>query len=430
MMNVINTQKKRNGYVVVLALFLFTSWTGNAQDTRVLFIGNSYTHVNDLPSLVQQMATSVGLSFYSESSTPGGSTFQGHSTNATTLQKIAAGNWDFVVLQEQSQAPSFPLFQVEQNTFPFAAALNDSIEEHNPCAETVFYMTWGRENGDQGNCANWPPVCTYEGMDSLLRERYMMMAEDNQAIVSPAGAVWRYLRTYHPTIQLYSADGSHPSLAGSYAAACAFFTTLFREDPISITFNSSLDAATADIIRNAAKTIVFDQLPLWFIGAYDVTSDFTSVPLSNLDVQFTSLAPYASSFLWNWNDGSAPSVEENPLHTFPEPGSYTVQLTAFSCGDSAVSQQIIEVGSQEIKENLTGDVELYPNPASMECVVNNRSGRNIRRIVVVDGSGKLAADFVQSNTAIPLAALANGTYFVQVWLDDGSVVTKTMVIEK
>lgn len=401
-----------------------------AQETRALFIGNSYTHVNDLPSLVNQMAESVGLSFYSESSTPGGYSFQAHSTNATTLQKITAGNWDFVVLQEQSQAPAFPLSQVQTNTFPFAEALNDSIEEHNPCGETVFYMTWGRENGDQGNCANWPPICTYEGMDDLLYERYMTMAESNNAIVSPVGAVWRYLRTNHPEIELYSADESHPAVAGSYAGACTFFTAFFRQDPSQIPFNSSLSPTTAAIIRNAVKTVVFDQLPLWFIGSYDLTSDFTSVPLSNLELQFTSLAPFASEFQWNWNDGTSASSEENPIHTFPQAGSYTVELITASCGNTASSKQIVNVGAQNIEEQWANDLELFPNPASSEFIVKSRSGRTIRRISVMDANGKLSFNIAQPQSRIPIQALESGTYFVQVWLDNGTTVTKTMIVEK
>ena len=97
---------------------------------------------------------------------------QSHSTNNNTIQLISNGNWDYVVLQEQSQFPSFPLWQVEQDVFPYASELNQLIKENNICAETVFFMTWGREEGDQSNCLNWPPVCTYEGMDDLIRERY------------------------------------------------------------------------------------------------------------------------------------------------------------------------------------------------------------------------------------------------------------------
>ena len=57
------------------------------------------------------------------------------------------GNWDFVVLQEQSQYPSFPLWQVEQEVFPYANQLNELIHEYNECGNTVFFMTWGRKMG-------------------------------------------------------------------------------------------------------------------------------------------------------------------------------------------------------------------------------------------------------------------------------------------
>lgn len=54
---------------------------------------------------------------------------------------IRNGGWDFVVLQEQSQYPSFPQWQVETGVFPYAARLEDSVYAASPCAEPVFYMT-------------------------------------------------------------------------------------------------------------------------------------------------------------------------------------------------------------------------------------------------------------------------------------------------
>jgi hypothetical protein len=239
-------------------------------ELNVLFLGNSYTAANDLPSLVAQCAASTGRTVNYQSNTPGGHTFLGHTNNATSQNLIAQGNWDFVVLQEQSQFPSFPISQVEEDCFPYAAILNDSILAHNECAETVFYMTWGRQNGDSQNCANWPPVCTYEGMDDLLNERYRTMAEDNDAILSPVGALWRSIRANYPDIQLYVSDGSHPSVAGSYAAAVSFFTVLYRVDPTEITFNAGLDETSANSIKNEAKTIVYNQLlEEWHVGEYD-----------------------------------------------------------------------------------------------------------------------------------------------------------------
>ena len=166
--------------VLFLIMFQASSQPGHK---RVLFLGNSYTYVNDLPALTRDIAASMGDTLEIDSNTPGGYTFQMHTTNTTSLNKIMQGNWDFVILQEQSQLPSFPYSQVETECFPFAEFLDSVINQYNTCGETMFYMTWGRKNGDASNCALWPPVCTYNGMDSLLRLRYCMMTDSNNAVV-------------------------------------------------------------------------------------------------------------------------------------------------------------------------------------------------------------------------------------------------------
>jgi hypothetical protein len=162
--------------------------------------------------------------------------------------------------------PSFPDDQVEVEVFPYAKFLDSVINQYSTCAETVFYRTWGRKIGDASNCATWPPVCTYEGMDSLLHIRYMQMATDNNALVSPVGVVWKYLRTMHPEIELYATDGSHPSAAGSYAAACSFYTVLLRKNPVAITYNFGLTDTVARKIKEATKLLVYDSLSNWFVG--------------------------------------------------------------------------------------------------------------------------------------------------------------------
>ena len=207
--------------------------TCGAQSTKkVLFIGNSYTYVNDLPGTVRTLALGCGDTLNFEQSTPGGCTFQNHLSNAATTSLIAQGGWDNVILQEQSQLPSFPITDVQSQCFPFAQQLCDLIRNSTPDAGIVFYMTWGRKNGDATNCAAYPPLCTYEGMDSLLYWRYLQMAEDNHAAVSPVGRVWHVLRDNHPEIELYSSDESHPSVAGTYAAAVTFYTILFKKSPM------------------------------------------------------------------------------------------------------------------------------------------------------------------------------------------------------
>lgn len=252
---------------------------------RALFIGNSYTSVNDLPSLVQRIAENTGNTLEIRSNTPGGCTFAQHCENQS-MTMIKEGNWDVVVLQEQSQLPSFPQNQVEVECLPFAQRLVDSIYRYNPDAEPMFYMTWGRKNGDTRNAEFFPILGTYEGMDDMLYERYMYMARTNNASVCPVGKVWRYIRTHHPEIELYQSDESHPSQAGSYAAACAFCVMIFHNDPLEITFDYELDSTTARLIREAVHTVVYQILSYWQRGG---SGDY---PLSIQDAYIPSVSCY------------------------------------------------------------------------------------------------------------------------------------------
>lgn len=279
-------------------LLLAAVLTCGAQSTKkVLFIGNSYTYVNDLPGTVRTLALGCGDTLNFEQSTPGGCTFQNHLSNATTTSLIAQGGWDNVVLQEQSQLPSFPIGQVQSECFPYAQQLCDLIRNSTPDAEIVFYMTWGRKNGDASNCANYPPLCTYEGMDSLLFYRYMQMAEDNYASVSPVGRVWHVLRDHHPEIELYSSDESHPSVAGTYAAAVTFYTILFRKSPACISNNLTLDAAAAQAIRETVDSVVFHGIDIWCPYSGTTPEDPDGIGTSSVTTQLRIYPNPASGLL-------------------------------------------------------------------------------------------------------------------------------------
>jgi hypothetical protein len=276
----------------LLIILISINLLGYGQTKNVLFIGNSYTFYNDMPLLVANMASAAGATLNWQSSAFPGYTLQQHSTNPTTLGLIQTGNWDYVVLQEFSQYPSEPLSTVELFVYPYARFLHQYVNSYNSNARTMFYMTWGRKNGDVDRCPTLPAVCTYIGMDDLTRDRYMFMAMDNQAEVSPVGAVWRNIRQNYPSIELYNTDGSHPSEAGSYAAACCFYAAIFRKDPALLTYNYTLTPADADNIRKAAKAVVFNNLSTWYIGAYDVPdTQAPTIPtgLTSSNVQQTSL---------------------------------------------------------------------------------------------------------------------------------------------
>lgn len=308
------------------------------QTRNVLFIGNSYTSVNNLPQIIADVTNSAGDVLSFDSSTLGGYSLLQHSMDNVTLSKISAGNWDYVILQGQSQEPILH----ENDFYEGAENLRDMIKLYNPCGVPQFYITWGRKNGDQLNCANIPIMCTYEGMDDLLKLTYLSVADYLRAEVSPVSVVWRYLRQNFPSLELYQADESHPSQLGSYAAACCFYTTIFKKDPNLITYNYTLNPSDAAIIRNAVKICVFDYMDLWDYKQLPIANFNYNIGQADNEVLFTSGMQNQDSFLWDFGDGTTNSTTLNPTHTYANNGTYTVTLTASNCDLEGMHQSIHE----------------------------------------------------------------------------------------
>ena len=356
---------------------------------RALFLGNSYTAYNNLPQLTADVALSAGDTLEVASSTPGGYTFEGHLGNAASMDLVTQGNWDFVILHQQSQMPAFPISQVEVETFPFATQLNDSILANNPCAETVFYMTWGRENGDQQNCANWPPVCTYEGMDDLLRERYMMMAEMNEGIVSPVSVVWRYLRANHPDIDLFSSDGSHPSPTGSYVAAVCFYSALFRKSPLNALFDYTIDNGHESIIRQTVHDLVYNNLSEWYIGDWDPVAQLTLVEQNNSPYAIVQSSQYADEIYYSIDNLELQPWSEDSLFIAPlEPGDHIVELYAERCGVWDTTSVYFNLVVNAITSVDELELSVFPNPASNHLSVQLPDNWNDVTLDVFTAQGK------------------------------------------
>ncbi|HET8573628.1 MAG TPA: PKD domain-containing protein [Edaphocola sp.] len=402
------------------ALLLMALWACKpafATDSlRVLFIGNSYTAVNNLPDMVKEMSMSNGHFLEAYANTPGGATLQGHLSNSTTQNLIQQGNWDFVVLQEQSQIPAFPDGQVAMIFYPAARALDSLIHVYSPCAKTVFYMTWGRKYGDQDNCASFPPICTYDGMDSMLRLRYTNAADSNSSFISPVGPVWHYLRDNVSNIELYQNDNSHPTRAGTFAAACSFYAIFFSDNPQNCPYNYTLSNNDAAAIKAAAATVVFDSLDYW--------QRFAPLPVAQFDqniqgdtVLFFNQSEHADSWSWDFGDGQTDTAK-NPGHVF-SPGTYTVCLNAIKDCDTAGfcdTLTIMPTGMGQGMPVVTVAVNIYPNPVhdrlhiprlpenGSSYMVYNLLGREVQ-------SGRLEAG---KNTVL-LSNLSPGVYFLKLF---------------
>ena len=405
---------------IILLFILLISVFGYSQDIKnILFIGNSYTASNNLPSIVDVLAKSAGDEITFETSTGGGQTLQNHSNSAATISKIQQANWDYVVLQEQSQMPSFPMSQVQVQVFPYAKILCDTIRYYNNCTTPMFFMTWGRENGDASNCASWPPVCTYTGMDSLLNLRYRMMADSNEALVSPVGAVWNYIRNQYPTIDLYSSDGSHPSLEGSYAAACTFYTMIFQKSPLLVTNDYGLNHMDADNIRNAAKIIAYDSLSKWNINKFNPQADFVVTNIG--DSIFTANnSKFAHSYLWSFGDGTTSTLFE-PTHKYSNAQTYTISLSANKCDMENVMDTSLSITINNMELMETNGISVFPNPAKEYFIIKFDNITHARDIILYSIDGRIIKEFKSINaheSTFDISDLDAGIYMLSLRIKD------------
>ena len=256
-------------------------------------------------------------------------------------------------------------------------------------------------------------------MDSLLILRYRIMADDNDAIVSPVGAVWKYIRETAPQIELYNPDESHPSVAGTYAAACTFYATLFRSNPENISYNSSLSSTDAATIRAAAKLVVYDSLLNWHIGEYDPHAQFTYSVTGTNEIAFSNTSQFADTYSWSFGDANS-SADENPVHTYATTGTYTVQLIVENCGMQDTLSQTITVDATGI-ETPEMKYTVYPNPVSTFINMGNGLNSNLTYTILNSAGALMQTGDIINRQQLSVVDLADGIYLLQLFENDQSV---------
>jgi hypothetical protein len=203
---------------------LFPAGARSQAPTRVLFIGNSYTYFHNLPEMIVKLAAARRQKLEALMVAPGGWRLKDHWEKGEALADLRASRWDYVVLQEQST--------LGVNYFVNGKARISTDEVFRPYAEKwaaevrkagatpVFYLTWARKASPEDQAA--------------LNSAYIRAAKAVDARVAPVGIAWAEVRQQNPSIELLLGDGSHPSAAGSYLAACTLLATLLNQSPVGL----------------------------------------------------------------------------------------------------------------------------------------------------------------------------------------------------
>ena len=193
---------------------------------RVLFIGNSLTFWN---KGVDVMVKKLVPGIETKRVAVGGATLETLWKNPEALSAVA--DKDVVVLQED-------LPETTQASFRRHAKLwCDHVRNHG--AEPVFYAAWAYDR-----------LPAFD--DDAICAEHARAAEENNARIAPVGAA----RTAGPEgLDLFDDDREHPSLAGTYLAACVIAATIYGAEALQapkVYRPKNLSAGAAVMLRDVA----------------------------------------------------------------------------------------------------------------------------------------------------------------------------------
>lgn len=177
---------------------------------QILFIGNSHTHVNDVPGMVGSLLrwgpAPLAATFACTTDSVG---LAWHWKRKQTHESLRERRFDFVVLQERSGGP----LEDPASTSAHAACWAKAVFEQG--AVPVIYETWALASNLEAQ----------PGISALYDE----IVATTGARLAPVGRAWALARRERPNTRLHDTDGRHAAWAGSYLAAAVIARTLASE---------------------------------------------------------------------------------------------------------------------------------------------------------------------------------------------------------
>ena len=228
--------------VVHLILFIVLSSTLKAQEISILFIGNSLTYTNDLPTILKDVARLSYIKITTKSITNPNYGLEDHWKDNEIQSVISNCHFDFVIFQ---QGPSSQTYG-RSSLIEFGGEIAKLCRKYG--AKPVYFMVW-------------PSINYYHTIDGVIAN-YQDAAELNNALLCPVGSVWLEYRNSVGATELYSIDGFHPSKKGSILASLTLLETLFPGTLNKITedrqFNKWLSPTESSKLIPIIKTTLND----------------------------------------------------------------------------------------------------------------------------------------------------------------------------
>jgi hypothetical protein len=223
--------------------------------TRVLFIGDSYTYVNDLPTTFADLAWAAGRRVDAVTLATGGESLAGHVADPATASTISSQSWNTVVLQDQSEDPAVASSR-QSEMYPAVIQLAQMIR--NDDAQPLLFLTWGHETG-----WSYAGLDSYTTMQAAVDQGYLGIAAELAIPIAPVGDAWRTVVADQANPQLWQGDGVHPTAEGTYLAACVFYASIFGRSPVGLSYHDGLPDAEAAMLQRVAASTALTHRATW-----------------------------------------------------------------------------------------------------------------------------------------------------------------------
>jgi hypothetical protein len=142
--------------------------------------------------------------------------------------------FDVVIMMDCSQCPIHP--QLSSIFHEYTAKNSAIVRKHG--AEPVFFMSWAYADKPE--------------MTEQLAAAYVKAGTTNRAKVVPAGLAFARSLATRPDVTLLIADKRHPTLAGTYLAACTVLASVYGISPVGNAYTAGLPADVAAHLQATA----------------------------------------------------------------------------------------------------------------------------------------------------------------------------------
>jgi hypothetical protein len=218
----------------------------------MLWVGHSFFYNNNsMHGHVSQLLGAAGQKGHrSSSATISGAGINWHDV-AAHFKPNAVGSYSFVgnnevkfnaldrpfdatLMMDCSQCPIHP--KLQPIFYEFVKKHSDTVRGYG--SEPILFMTWAYSDKPE--------------MTEQLAQEYIKAGKQNNALVVPAGYAFANSIAKRPDLSLIIADKRHPTLMGTYLAACTVLASVYKVNPIGNKYTAGLPAEVAQHLQTVA----------------------------------------------------------------------------------------------------------------------------------------------------------------------------------